>query len=227
MLASVTNSASVMLTANNMRKLGLAIYKYEAENQHLPPPALCGPAGEPLLSWRVLVLPYLGEDEKRLYDEFRLDEPWDSPHNLRLLPRMPKLFVHPRKGGRQTWGTYFQLIVGKGAAFEMGQWHTLHDIDKADGLSSTIFMVEAANPVPWTKPEDLTFDVDGPPPLLGKSPGPRGFETLMLFGDCSVRGVLEHPYDPAQGYVSPDVAQAELRKAMTWRGGEVLGNVIP
>jgi hypothetical protein len=54
---------------------------------------VCGPDGTPLLSWRVLVLPYLGQEE--LFAQFRLTEPWDSDHNVRLLDRMPSTYAPP------------------------------------------------------------------------------------------------------------------------------------
>lgn len=42
------------------------------------------------LSWRVALLPFLGEE--RLHGQFHHDEPWDSPHNNALLVRMPQVF---------------------------------------------------------------------------------------------------------------------------------------
>ena len=56
----------------------------------LPPRAICDPDGKPLLSWRVMLLPYLGYEN--LFALFRLDQPWDSRHNKRLLPFMPSIF---------------------------------------------------------------------------------------------------------------------------------------
>ncbi len=47
----------------------------------------------PLHSWRVHQLPYLGH--KPLFDRFRLDEPWDSDHNLALLSEMPEVYRSP------------------------------------------------------------------------------------------------------------------------------------
>ncbi len=42
------------------------------------------------LSWRVHLLPFLEEAE--LYRQFHLDEPWDRPHNMSLVERMPKAY---------------------------------------------------------------------------------------------------------------------------------------
>src|SRR5581483_2163049 len=58
-----------------------------------PPTTLYDKEGRPTLSWRVALLPYLGEEA--LYKEFKLDEPWDSLHNKKLLKKMPKALQAP------------------------------------------------------------------------------------------------------------------------------------
>src|SRR4051812_39897469 len=90
---------------------------YEATHGSFPPHALYGKDGKPLLSWRVLILPFMQQNE--LFQRFRLDEPWNSPHNLALLPEMPK--TYGRYDGNKTvepYTTFYQVFVGKGAAFE-------------------------------------------------------------------------------------------------------------
>jgi hypothetical protein len=126
-------------------------------------PARVGKDGRALLSWRVALLPYL--DEEALYKQFHLDEPWDSPHNKKLLPRMPKVYAPPRRATRAPYTTFYQVFVGPHAAFEkhrgMRLWNFL------DGTSWTLLIVEAGHAVPWTKPEDLHFTADEPLPELG------------------------------------------------------------
>ena len=39
--------------------------------------------------------------------------------------------------------------------------------DITDGTSNTLMIVEAKRNIPWTKPEDLSFDPDKPVPELG------------------------------------------------------------
>ena len=60
------------------------------------PQAIRGKDGRALLSWRVAILPYLNEEA--LYREFRLDEPWDSEHNKKLIARMPPTLASPHLG---------------------------------------------------------------------------------------------------------------------------------
>src|SRR5262249_57243764 len=96
----------------------MAMHNYQDDHGQLPPAVVYGPDGTPLYSWRVLILPYI--EEQDLYKQFHLDEPWDSPHNLTLLERMPSTYKAPgRKAGLMPPGhTVCHVFVGKGAAFE-------------------------------------------------------------------------------------------------------------
>src|SRR5688572_17499002 len=97
--------------------MGLAMHNYHDANGALPAAAIRGKDGKPLLSWRVSLLPYIEQDN--LYKEFRLDEPWDSPHNRKLLGRMPSTYSpFSRKETPEPYTTYYQVFVGPGAAFE-------------------------------------------------------------------------------------------------------------
>src|SRR5262245_25717314 len=69
-----------------MSHVALAVHTYQDAAGSLPPPAVYSKDGKPLLSWRVMILPYL--EQLPLYNKFNLDEPWDSPNNLRLLAEM-------------------------------------------------------------------------------------------------------------------------------------------
>jgi hypothetical protein len=168
-LASEMREAAMRMSAvNDMKLLTIALHNYASDNKEtLPPHALYNRDGQALLSWRVLILPYV--EEEPLFKEFRLDEPWDSPHNLRLLPRMPKVYAPAWKTENpKGHSTYYQVFVGKGAAFE-GREGLRIPGDFPDGISQTILIVEAANAVPWTKPADLRYSPEAPLPPRGRS----------------------------------------------------------
>jgi hypothetical protein len=162
-------AAQRTMSQNNLKQLCLALWSYHDAMKGFPAPAITSQQGKPLLSWRVAILPYLSEGA--LYNEFKLDEPWDSKHNLKLLTRMPRMFAAPEvlKGDAASLSakgmTFYQGVVGKGAAFEPGR--RLRFPDFADGTSQIIMLVEAATPVPWTKPEDVAYAAKGPAPKLG------------------------------------------------------------
>lgn len=62
--------------------------------------------------------------------------------------------------------TSFQVLVGKGTAFEGPEGFRFKE-DFGVRMSDTILIAEAANPVPWTKPDDMLYDENKPLPELG------------------------------------------------------------
>ena len=64
-------------SVNNLKQIGLAMHNYANIEKTFPPAYTTDRAGEPLLSWRVLILPYL--EQETLFKRFHLEEPWDSP----------------------------------------------------------------------------------------------------------------------------------------------------
>jgi len=94
----VREAAARTQAVNNLKCIGLAMHNYHDMHKRLPPAAICDATGRPLLSWRVALLPFVDVAENKLYGEFKLDEAWDSPHNLKLLERMPFVYQTPGSG---------------------------------------------------------------------------------------------------------------------------------
>jgi hypothetical protein len=194
------------ISHNNLKQLAVAMHAYRGVHGALPPPAAYDKQGKPQLSWRVLVLPYI--EQQSLFEQFRLDEPWDSEHNLRLLPRMPLIYGRlDRDAARQPYTTFYRVFVGKGTAFEGPQGLRLPD-DFPDGEHNTILIVEAAEAVPWTKPEELTYAADRPVPPLGGM-FEHGFQAALVDGSVIT--------------LKRDTGEAKLRALITRKGGEKLG----
>jgi hypothetical protein len=186
--------------------MAVAMHNYSSTHGSLPPHAIYGKDGKPLLSWRVLLLPFI--EQHALYEQFRLDEPWDSPHNLRLLPQMPKTYT-PFDGRptAQPHTTFYQVFVGKGAAFEGRKGLRLEE-DFPDSTSNTFLIVEAGSAVPWTRPEDLPFDAGKPLPQLG---GLFKDTFRAALADGSVRDLRK------------GVSEQTIRAAVTRNGRDQLG----
>jgi hypothetical protein len=136
------------------------MHNYELNHKALPPAAVRGPDGKPLLSWRVLLLPYI--EEETLFKQFHLDEAWDSPHNIKLLDPMPGIYTPFRERDYPVGHTFYQVIVGPGTPFSQPTGMKLANL-----ASQSLLIVEAAHPIPWTKPDDLCYDPNGPLPSLG------------------------------------------------------------
>ena len=201
-IQKVLEAAANTTGQNNLKQIGLAMHGYLDANETFPAAAVCDKDGKPLLSWRVAILPYIGQD--KLYKEFKLDEPWDSEHNKKLIARMPKMYASPRYDAGEG-KTVYKVIVGNGAAFDTDKGAGVAKF--ADGMSNTIMAVDGGEGVTWTKPDDITFD----PKNLPKLELPNGLKTVnVLLGDASVRAIDLTLIKPAT-----------LRAAITRAGGDL------
>jgi hypothetical protein len=199
----------------NMKRVVTALHNYAGANGgRLPPAAVHDKDGRPLLSWRVLVLPYL--DGEELFRQFRLNEPWDSPHNLALLPRMPRVYAplgfEEDRHRTEPFTTFLQVFVGRGTAFEGRQGLRLKQ-DFPDGVADTILVAEGGAAVPWTKPADLAYDPSGRLPPLGGAFSGRG--PLSLFGVRWSPGFYVGMGDGSVRFETSKVREATLRDAIT------------
>jgi hypothetical protein len=159
--------------------MGLAMHNLAAANGSRFPAAAIKKGDKAILSWRVAILPYL--EQFALYQRFHLDEAWDSPHNASLLIEMPRVYAPVTPGETTAHTTHYQRVVGPGSLFDRDE-RTRVDVNVF--RRPALLIVEAANSVPWTKPEDLPYD-DGKPLLrLG---GPFEDGSYATFADGSVR----------------------------------------
>jgi len=211
----VREAATRMANQNNLKQLALAMHNYEAVYGSFPPAVVYRKDGKPLYSWRVVLLPYLQQDG--LYKEFHLDEPWDSAHNKPLLARMPAVFGTAADPGQASTETHYQVFVGGGAVFDAPEPapeaqgfkppKRTRLTDVTDGASNTLLIVEAADAVPWTAPQDLNYAADKPLPKLGHV-SPSRFNFAMVDGR-----VHSAPRNPDERV---------LRAAITRNGNEKL-----
>ncbi len=145
-----------------LRKIAIAIHNWSDVNNNVMPNNVCDKDGKPVLSWRVLILPYL--DEEKLFAEFRLDESWDSKNNKALIDKIPIIYK-PIRVKSELGNTFYRGFNGPDTIFETGKKWQLATIP--DGTSNTIMVVEADEPCIWTKPDDLPYDSDKTLPKLG------------------------------------------------------------
>jgi Protein of unknown function (DUF1559)/Domain of unknown function (DUF4190) len=235
----VRGAAMRINSQNNLKQIAIGMHNFHSTYNEFPPAVVYDRDGKPLYSWRVLLLPYV--EEGALYQEFHLDEPWDSPHNKPLLARMPRVYAPPGSPPQEPYATYYHVFDGPGAIFDSDKSKGLRPfnlpgvgpfgvpgpgavgqpagpslmqsspsrrlVDITDGTSNTIMIVEAGDPVPWTKPADLRWDPNGPLPKLG---GLFNGDFNVALADGSVR------------FISKPTAEHTVRARITANGGEIL-----
>ncbi len=152
--------------SGQMHRVLQAVLAFEQKNGTFPAFASRDKAGKSLLSWRVHLLPHLGE--AALYRQFKLDEPWDSPHNKKLIAWMPAVYrpVNPKLAGEHRT----TLLAPLGEATMFPPRGGLRIADVLDGTDTTIMLVDAADDqaVVWTCPDDLKYDPKEPSHGLAK-----------------------------------------------------------
>jgi hypothetical protein len=194
--------------ANKLKQIVLAMHTYHDAYKRFPTHAIYSKDNKtPLLSWRVAILPFIGEEA--LYSQFRLDEPWDSTHNKALLSRMPTAYAAPAGlEASDPTTTYFQVFTGPNTVFDGPRGKPLTFI--TDGTSNTFLVVDAGTAVPWTKPEDLPFVPTGPLPKLGGRFN-DGFHAALADGSVAFIRAGR-----------PCATDANLRAMITANGGEII-----
>lgn len=189
---------------NNLKQLMLAMHNYHDAMGAMPAVYTTGEKGKPLLSWRVAILPYIEQDH--VYKQFKLDEPWDSEHNLKVVKDhpMPAVFLHIADKADDK-KTRYRVFTGNDAGLDVDKKLTLVGI--TDGTSNTVAIVTAAEAVPWTKPEGIAFDPKKDVTPLLKFLGGRSNVTMF---DGSVRPLRK------------GIKEETLKAMLTRSGGEII-----
>ncbi len=218
MLVPAVNSSRVAArraqSVNNLKQIGLALHNFHSSNNHFPGD-IRGKDGKPLLSWRVQILPFL--EQSGLFNEFKLDEPWDSPHNKALLERMPVTFAVPDAPAAPGM-TFYRGFSGKRTIFDPKVPKGVGIASITDGTSNTIAVVEAKEAVPWTKPES-----DDP---IRRGPRSRTkLQTLRnALGGHFTGGFNALFCDGSVRFIKDSINLMVLRALITRDGGEVISS---
>lgn len=177
--------------ANNLKQIGIALHNYADVYGCFPPAYLADAKGQPMHSWRVLILPYI--EQQALYDQYDFNEPWDGPHNRLLAKQIPYWFQCPSDSLlRGTRGACYLAITGPQTIWAGDAAATFDDI--SDGTANTLAVVEVAGSrIHWMEPRDLPFSalkLGVNPPTGGRVGSEHPDIAQVLFCDGSVRALV-------------------------------------
>lgn len=198
---------------SNLRAIGLALQAYHEQYQTYPPAYVRGPDEKKWHSWRVLLLPFLNEEQ--LYREYRWDEPWNGPHNKTLAARLPAVYGCPAFDGVRTGKTTYLAVVGPAAAWP--EYVGLSQKKFYDGISNTIQIIDwGDSDVSWMEPRDLPHNtLTAMQQVDLKYAFPKHHENLgVLFADGHVRSI------------SPAISPTVFRGLLTPNRGAPAGGVV-
>lgn len=204
----------------NLKHIGIALDNYYNEFRCFPPAYIADADGNPLHSWRVLLLPYFEREAfnkdkslHELYGQYNFNEPWSGPNNRKLAEMRPHVFHCPSDPDRAATTSYL-AVVGAQTAWPGSQ--TINRRDILDGSPNTVMVVESTESgVNWMEPRDLTYEkalggINPPGPAPRISSTHWGDGAMVLFCDGSVH------------FLSAEISKQVLQGLLTAAGGEAV-----
>lgn len=168
---------------SNLRRIGLAVLTYHERYGSFPPAYVSDRDGKPMHSWRVLLLPFL--DEQQLYAQYDLNQPWNAPHSIQLATRMPAVYGCRWDDGPLVGHTSYVAVVGAGTAWPGSASTQIAQLQA--GTSNTGLFVEfQESGIPWLEPRDLPLTelsrLRTPPPAQARQHCRSGTNVVMADG---------------------------------------------
>lgn len=197
-------AAQRAMVQNSAKQISMALLNYEMTNRELPAAQSTGAGSEPLLSWRVEILPFL--EEARIYEGLQRNKAWDDPANVSLTNETVRAFTSPRCPDTEgTNRTAFVAVVDTDTVLRVEGPRKMREI--ADGASNTAMLLELhESDIAWAEPRDVS--VDEAVRLIQSCSDPGGLTVAMA--DGSVKNIV------------PSTSEDDIRKLFNCSDGAAI-----
>ncbi len=141
---------------NNTKQIMLALLHYEKEHGSLPPAYTVDEQGNPLHSWRTLILPYM--EHQTIYDQIDLTKPWDDPANAKAREMAVASYRCSSASLDDETLTTYLAVAGPETAFPGPNARTFEDFEEEPRNTIAIIDAPHEKAVHWMSPHDITID---------------------------------------------------------------------
>lgn len=150
-----SNAHTMSQCRDHLQRIAGALRSYNADFCTLPPAFTVDDKGNPLHSWRTLILPYL--DQHSLYKSIDLSKPWDDPVNAVARKTPLECFQCP-SGNLATSHTTYLALVGPRLCFPASGSKARNPLQGLASGKMMLMEVSELDSVPWMAPYDSNGD---------------------------------------------------------------------
>lgn len=136
----------------NLKQIAIGLLNYEADWGVLPPAMTTDLAGNPLHSWRTLILPYM--NQSALYRSIDLSKPWDDPANEDARSSVLSVYRCPNATDSVLTKTTYLAVVTKESCIGRTEGRQLPLVANDQRRSIMVVEVSPAQAVEWMSPAD-------------------------------------------------------------------------
>lgn len=188
----------------NLKQIGLAFYNYHDVYDSFPPALTTDATGQPLHSWRTLILPYL--EQQALYNSIDLNRPWNDPANQQAAQTRMEVYHCPSSNIPDNHTTYL-AVTGENTCFPPERGRPLHELGTEQYLM--VSEVPTDQSVPWMSPNDavaatlMNMDEDSQTAHQG------GVQGLFADGHVQFLGVSQTDAEWQEVIVVPETREPQ------------------
>ena len=222
-IGSFGSGKKVLASTKNLGKIALALNAYCTDFGTYPPSVTRNSQGEAMHSWRVLLLPYLGEQD--LYSRYRLDLPWSDAINRGVAEEMPTCYsATTRSFYERNYLSDYYLVTGPSTLQPKSGPIGFNAV--SDEVSQTVLVVEGRPTVAsglWIEPIDFIITE-----MIGDIRSiPGTIREGSEIGGVSPNGVVVATVDNRVHFISETTEPFYVKGMLTATGDEPLPKDLP